>query len=173
MSGLQSLASTMIFFTHSRRMACLTFQMSFISLVSTASLSLDSEQILSPLLEDGIIIPSGQKVVSLLNSSGVWDIYKSWTRARDLRSFRILALTGRVLYCKKNLTAQLWFLKLNAHWMRKPWRDFRELLIPWNILSTQSLYVTNLKFSLSRSVREYLGFLPLSKKYLSVVHTEV
>lgn len=77
--------------------------------------------------------PPGQKVVSLLNSSGVWDICKSWTRARDLRSFRIQALTGRVLYCKKNLTAQLWFLKLNAHWMRKPWRDFREQLIPWNI----------------------------------------
>ncbi|KAL4006406.1 activating signal cointegrator 1 [Sarotherodon galilaeus] len=83
--------STMMFFTHLRRMACLTFQMSFISLVSTTSLSLDSEQILSPLLEDGIIIPSGQKVVSLLNSSGVWDIYKSWTTARDLR-YQIIEL---------------------------------------------------------------------------------
>lgn len=38
--------------------------------------------------------------------------------------------------------------------------------------NTQSSYVTNLKFSLSRSVREYLGFLPLfsgpSKNLLSI-----
>ncbi|CAI5674947.1 unnamed protein product [Oreochromis niloticus] len=57
---------------------------------------------------------SGQKEVSLLNCSGVWDIYKSWMRVRDLRSFKIQALTGRVLYCKRNPAAQLWFLRLNA-----------------------------------------------------------
>ncbi|XP_039476601.1 uncharacterized protein LOC120443043 isoform X2 [Oreochromis aureus] len=55
------------------------------------------EQILSPLLEDGIIIPSGQKVVSLLNSSGVWDIYKSWTTARDLRKDGNMGLAGHPL----------------------------------------------------------------------------
>uniref|UniRef100_A0A672GNA6 Integrase core domain-containing protein n=1 Tax=Salarias fasciatus TaxID=181472 RepID=A0A672GNA6_SALFA len=40
-------------------------------------LSLDFKQILTHLLKDGIIILCGQREVSLLNSCGVWDIYKT------------------------------------------------------------------------------------------------
>lgn len=34
-----------------------------------------------------------------------------------------------------HIVVQLWYLKLCAHWMRKPWKNFRELLILWNFLS--------------------------------------
>ncbi|XP_051805982.1 uncharacterized protein LOC127534547 [Acanthochromis polyacanthus] len=127
--------STMTFFTLWKRMVYLTYLMPLFSLVCTTSLSLDSGQILIPLLKDGIIILCGQSEVSPLNSCGSWDVYKIWTRGRDSRTFRTQALTGRVLCCRKTLMAQLWFLNLSAHWMMKPWKNFRELSTLW---STQS-----------------------------------
>ncbi|XP_053355999.1 uncharacterized protein LOC128527578 isoform X2 [Clarias gariepinus] len=95
----------------------------------------NQRQILTHLLEDGIIILYERREVSLQSSCGVWDIYKIWMRERALRNFKTPVLTGRVLYCKKSLTAQLWFLKLSAHWMSKPCKNFRELSILWNHLS--------------------------------------